>query len=103
MDRFLADRITELRMRKGVTEARMSSDLGRGRSYINRITTGRGYPGYEELLRICTYLGVTPGRFFGDSSGYCRRLQELAGKMEKLDARELEAVEEMVNCFLRKS
>lgn len=98
---FLADRITELRMQKGVTEAKMSKDLGRGTGYVNRITTGRGYPGYRDLLHICNYLGVTPALFFCTSEGDCQK-SGLSEKMRKLSPEELRIIENIVDCILKK-
>lgn len=98
---FLADRITELRMQKGVTESRMSKDLGRATGYVNRITTGRGYPGYQELLHICRYLGVTPANFFCAGEEYCPK-RGLPEKMKQLSAEELQIVENIVDSILKK-
>ena len=39
---FLRSRITELRVRKDVSEHRMSLDLGKSGSYIRSITNGMG-------------------------------------------------------------
>ena len=97
---FLADRITELRMQKGVTESRMSRDLGRGTGYVNRITTGRGYPGYEELMHICNYLGVTPAHFFCAAEDGCPK-RGLPERMNRLSAEELQIVENIVDSILK--
>ena len=53
-EQFIRDRITQLRMQKGVSEYRMSLELGRSRSYVQSIVSGR----------ICEYLGTTPRDFF---------------------------------------
>lgn len=98
---FLADRITELRMQKGVTEIRMSRDLGRAPGYVNRITTGRGYPRYPELIRICDYLGVTPAGFFCVAEEHCQR-RGLSEKMNRLSSEELMIIENVVDCILQK-
>lgn len=97
---FLADRITELRMKKGVTESRMSRDLGRAPGYVNRITTGRGYPRYPELMRIFQYLGVTPAGFFCVSEDHCRK-RGLSEKMSRLSSEELLIIENVVDCILK--
>ena len=38
---FVRKRITELRMRKNISERCMSLDMGRSEGYINHITSGK--------------------------------------------------------------
>lgn len=61
---FIRNRITELRLKKGVSEYKMSQELGHSRNYIQGITSGRSLPSVQELLYICEYLGVEPAAFF---------------------------------------
>lgn len=61
---FIRERITELRLKKGVSEYKMSMDIGHSKSYIQSITSGRALPSLSELLYICEYLEVTPDFFF---------------------------------------
>ena len=57
-------RITELRLRKGVSEYQMSYDLGHSKSYVNNITSGKSLPSLPEMFAICDYFGITIGDFF---------------------------------------
>ena len=41
---FIKERITQLRLEKGVSEYQMSYDLGHSRSYIYNISSGRSLP-----------------------------------------------------------
>ena len=63
---FIRRRITELRLKQGVSEYQMSLDLGHSRSYMQNIASGRSKPSIEELLYICEYLGVSPRDFFDE-------------------------------------
>lgn len=65
-DDFFAKRLTALRIEKGVSEYRMSLDLGHGASYINMIANGKSLPSMGEFLYMCDYLGVTPSEFFDE-------------------------------------
>lgn len=65
---FIRERITELRLKKGVSEHRMSMDLGHARSYIHSIVSGRTLPSMNEFLAICDYLETTPEQFFNEDS-----------------------------------
>ena len=62
--KFIGDRITELRIKKNVSEYQMSLDLGKNKSYIQSISSGRSLPTMENFLEICEYLEVTPCQFF---------------------------------------
>lgn len=41
---FVRERITQLRLRKGVSEYRMSYDLGHSRGYVHNISSGKALP-----------------------------------------------------------
>lgn len=75
--RFISDRISILRTKKNVSEYRMSTDLGRSKSYIQSISSGKSMPSMGEFLYICEYLGVTPREFFDDSLGEPQLVQKL--------------------------
>ncbi len=87
-DTFVRDRISELRLKKGVSEYKMSLDLGHSKSYIQSISSGKALPSFMEFLYICEYLGVTPREFFDTDSREPQlvcRLTELARGLTKAD------------------
>lgn len=63
-DEFIRNRITELRLKKQVSEYQMSYDLGHSRGYINNITSGKVLPSMSEFLYICEYFQISPAAFF---------------------------------------
>ena len=65
-DSFIAERLTKLRIEKGVSEYKMSLDMGRNSGYINAIANGKSLPSMGEFLYMCDYLGVTPSEFFDE-------------------------------------
>lgn len=76
---FVRNRITELRLKKNVSEHRMSLDLGKSGSYIRKISSGAALPSLHEFFNILEYLDITPSAFFApceDSSTRCSRLYE---------------------------
>lgn len=89
---FVARRITELRMKKDVSECRMSRDMGHGRSYIQNIVAGRSKPSMVEFLYICEYLGVTPSEFFDEGNKEPAMVRHALEGLKKLDARDLEVL-----------
>ena len=92
-EQFLRDRITQLRMKQGPSEHRMSLELGKSGSYIRSITSGASLPSVHELFRIMTYLEVTPGEFFADLTesdtlrdALCRQVREMSEEdLKKLE------------------
>lgn len=52
-EEFIRNRITELRLKKGVSEYQMSMELGQNRSYIQAISSGRSMPSMKQFLNIC--------------------------------------------------
>lgn len=65
-EKFIGNRITQLRELKNISERKMSLDLGHSASYIHSIACGRALPSMSEFLYICEYLGVTPQEFFDE-------------------------------------
>ena len=61
---FIRNRITELRVKKGVSEYQLSYDLGHSKNYIHNIVTGYSQPSVKELLYLIDTLGITPRLFF---------------------------------------
>lgn len=90
---FVRERITRLRMRKGVSEYQMSYDLGHSRGYINNITSGKALPSLTELFAICEYFQITPREFFDEGIDDPKRLRETRTAMEDLGERDLELIQ----------
>ena len=63
-EKFIRERITELRIQKNISEYKMSLDLGHSKSYIQSISSGKALPSMSEFLYICEYLDITPKEFF---------------------------------------
>ena len=61
---FLRTRISELLTQQGISEHRMSLELGKGGSYIRAITNGLALPSVKELFNIITYFELSPAEFF---------------------------------------
>lgn len=81
---FVRERITQLRLRKGVSEYQMSYDLGHNRGYIYNISSGKALPPMKEFLAICDYFEITPQQFFDTSSQNPELLQKALEGMRQL-------------------
>ncbi len=82
---YIRQRITQLRLKKGVSEYKMSYDLGHSRSYIYNISSGRSLPPMDEFLEICDYFGITPSQFFDESEENPALIQTATQELKKLD------------------
>ncbi|MCI5754052.1 MAG: helix-turn-helix domain-containing protein [Clostridiales bacterium] len=87
--KFIRDRITQLRLQKGVSEYQMSYDLGHSHSYIYNISSGKSLPPMAEFLQICDYFGISPSQFFDDSSENPALLQTATEELRKLNDADL--------------
>jgi len=89
---YVRDRITMLRIQKGVSEYKMSYDLGHSRGYINNISSGKTLPSMTEFLAICEYFGITPQEFFTEGNANPKLSGELRTVLEQLDEEDLNLI-----------
>ena len=91
-DEFIRSRITELRIRKDVSEHKMSLDLDKSGSYIRGITNGAGLPSLKELFNIIAYFDMTPVDFFAPLGTEDTPYNILCDRLRSLDAGDLQKV-----------
>ena len=75
---FVRDRITQLRLQKGVSAYRMSRDLGRSKNYVHNICAGKYMPSVEGVAAICRYCRITLREFFDASLDKCSGAQYIS-------------------------
>ena len=59
-EEFVRERITQLRLKKGVSEYKMSYDLGHTRGYVYNISSGKALPPIKEFFRSVIILSCRP-------------------------------------------
>lgn len=89
---FIRDRITELRLKKDVSEYQMSLELGQNRSYIQFISSGKAMPSMAGFLNICDYFGITPVQFFDTSIKEPNLLNDVISSIKSLPENDLELI-----------
>ena len=99
---FVRERITQLRLQKGVSEYKMSYDLGHSRGYINNISSGKTLPSMTEFFSICDYFGITPIEFFDAKTINPKLSQSLLSALEQLDEDDLQLALTNVKRLLKK-
>ncbi len=82
---FVKERITQLRLRKGVSEYQISYDLGHSRGYVYNISSGKALPPLKEFFAICDYFDLAPQQFFDDSSPNPALIQKAVNGMQQLN------------------
>lgn len=85
---FIRERITQLRLAKGVSEYQMSYDLGHSRSYVYNISSGRCLPPMGEFLQICEYFQITPAQFFSPAPGLSPIGETVQAELSALDEKD---------------
>lgn len=91
-EKYLRERITELREQKGISEHRLSLELGKSGSYIRSITSGATMPSMKELFNIMVYFEISPSDFFSGLQGKNTLRVALGEKLRVLSDEELEKV-----------
>ena len=89
-ENFIRNRITQLRLKKQVSEYKMSLELGHSKSYIQSISSGRALPSMPEFLYICEYFNITPRDFFDEGNEEPALMQKLFQNAMQLTERDLQ-------------
>ena len=93
---WFSERLTQLRIEKGVSARDMSLSLGQSESYINKIENKRTLPSFTGFIYICEYFGITPQEFFNDKAASPQKLKELIAELEKLTPEQADHILQIV-------
>jgi transcriptional regulator with XRE-family HTH domain len=96
-EEFIKERITQLRLQKGVSEYQMSYDLGHSRGYVYNISSGKALPPMREFLAICDYFGITPQEFFDVSVPQPGLMNRVQSGMQKLKPEDQQLILRMID------
>lgn len=98
---YVRERITQLRLQKGVSEYQMSYDLGHSRGYINNISSGKSLPSMTEFFAICDYFEISPIDFFNPAIRNPRLLNQLERNLESLSEEDLKLTLQIASRMLK--
>ena len=98
---FVRDRITQLRLRKGVSEYKMSYDLGHSRGYVHNISSGKATPPMKEFFAICEYFELTPHQFFDEGTQNPELIQKAINGMKQLSEDDMLMLLGFINRLLK--
>lgn len=96
-----SSRLSQLRLKKGVSARDMSLSIGQNPGYINNIETGKALPSMTGFFYICDYLDITPMEFFDFDSLYPRELDFLCKDLNKLTDAQFKNIKEIVGDLIK--
>ncbi|MCI8601575.1 MAG: helix-turn-helix transcriptional regulator [Oscillospiraceae bacterium] len=102
---YVRRKITELRIKKGLSEYRLSYDTGHSKNYIHNIVMGHSQPSVSELLYLIEVLGVTPRDFFDEETEFKNPLlaKKIVDGIKDLPDEDLEAILLIIERLNKKS
>lgn len=95
-EKWFPQRLTQLRMRKGVSARDMSLSIGQNTGYINSIESGKNFPTMKNFFYICEYLHITPKEFFENGTADPEAIQKMVENLKKLDGEQVDALSKIV-------
>jgi len=99
-EEFIA-RLTELRIKHGVSARDMSLSLGQNASYINNIENGKALPSMNVFFYICEYFNISPKEFFSYENPNPEKTKQLENDLNLLTEEQLNIVLTLVKEFTK--
>lgn len=93
---WFRQRITELRLQKGVSARDMSLSLGQSESYINKIENKRTLPSMAGFFYICEYFEISPQEFFNTQNEAPQKIRECTTELEKLKPEHIDHILQII-------
>lgn len=93
---WFSERLSQLRMEKGVSARDMSLSLGQSESYINKIENRRTMPSMTGFFYICEYLGIEPQEFFDAHTASPTKVAEIFNALGKLSPNKAEHILQVI-------
>lgn len=100
---FIAERITELRIARNVSEYQMSLELGQSKGYVQGITSGKNQPSIKQLYNIADYFHLTVSEFFDEGKKDTPAVLETIQALRQLDDNDVKLVLSLIRRIMRQS
>lgn len=89
---YIKNRIAALREQKGISEIKMSYELGHSRTYINHLMNEKSQLKMKSFLEICDYLEIEPKDFFDDEMDNAPAIRKALEGLKKLSDADVQLV-----------
>ncbi len=96
---YLREKITALRLEKNISEYHLSTEIGRCKTYIQAISSGKSLPSFEAFFDLCDFFTLTPAEFFMESTP-TERERRIRRKLDRLSIKDLILLEEIIDRLL---
>lgn len=95
----MREKITELRIKRGLSAYELSYQLGHSKNYIHNLVSGHSQTTVKELLYIIDYFGITPKDFFDEKQEYAEPalVKQIMDGMKGMSKEDLAAIAHLVN------
>ena len=90
LEEKFTERLSQLRLAKGVSARDMSLSIGQSAGYINNIENKNNLPSMSAFFYICEYLEISPQDFFAFDSKNPEKLNEITAYLKQLDDEQLD-------------
>lgn len=95
-DEMFAQRVMELREKKGVSARDMSLSIGQGAAYINNIENNRNLPSMTGFFYICDYLNIEPSEFFDLRKSNPSKINVITDLIKDMNDDKLDALQKII-------
>ena len=99
-EEFIA-RLTQLRVKHGVSARDMSLSIGQNASYINNIENGKALPSMTVFFYICEYFNISPQEFFSYENPNPEKTKQFEYDLHLLTDNQLNIVIDLVKEFTK--
>lgn len=94
-------RLSQLRIKKGVSARDMSLSIGQNPGYINNIETGKALPSMAAFFFICEFLEITPQEFFDIESTSPETIRAISSDLKKLNTNQLQNISALIKDLIK--
>lgn len=95
-EKYISERITQLRTAKKVSARDMSLSIGQNENYINHIENGKSMPSMQVFFYICDYFKISPKEFFDEGTSYPALIKEVINDLKALDEKQISNIHEII-------
>lgn len=95
------NRLTELRLKQGVSARDMSLSLGQNSGYINNIECGKALPSMSVFFYICDYFKISPKDFFELDNPNPQKINEIINDLKHLDDEQLNNISAIIKALAK--
>lgn len=92
-----AERLSALRLQKGVSARDMSLSIGQNSGYINHIENRQTLPSLPVFFNICDYLSVTPEEFFASDFNHPETVKRIVKDLSQLSAEQVQYLSAIIH------